>query len=84
MSALMRVLAMVTVKSVAARVLNIKNASMALNNILLLWQRINISPLILISRSDIIYRISVSIDLEIYLLIKQIDQTRRNLYTISR
>lgn len=80
----MRVLAMVTVKSVAARVLNIKNASMALNNILLLWQRINISPLILISRSDIIYRISVSIDLEIYLLIKQIDQTRRNLYTISR
>ena len=84
MSALMRVLAMVTVKSVAARVLNIKNASMALNNILLLRQRINISPLILISRSDIIYRISVSIDLEIYLLIKQIDQTRRNLYTISR
>ena len=84
MSALMRVLAMVTVKSVAARVLNIKNASMALNNILLLWQHINISPLILISRSDIIYRISVSIDLEIYLLIKQIDQTRRNLYTISR
>ena len=84
MSALMRVLAMVTVKSVAARVLNIKNASMALNNILLLRQRINISPLILISRSDIIYRISVSIDLEIYLLIKQIDQTRRHLFTISR
>ena len=80
----MRVLAMVTVKSVAARVLNIKNASMALNNILLLRQHINISPLILISRSDIIYRISVSIDLEIYLLIKQIDQTRRHLFTISR